>query len=158
MTWAKLGAQLRALRIQIGLTQQEVAEKARLSNTFISHMEKGIRNPTLDALNAVCGALGARLTIDVQPQDEHIPAINLDGLGEREQALAAQAVEALRSLREGEQKRLGVRQLERWVEDFGHVEQAQEEAAAPAARPRRGEKEEAVVIVPSSAARPAARR
>lgn len=46
----RLGATLRSLRRQQGLTQEEVAERAGFTSKYISEIERGHRNPPIDTL------------------------------------------------------------------------------------------------------------
>ena len=52
-----LGARLRARRMALGLTLAQVAEESGLSLPYVSNLERGLGNPTLDALRSVAGAL-----------------------------------------------------------------------------------------------------
>ncbi|MFP1813907.1 helix-turn-helix domain-containing protein [Lonsdalea quercina] len=45
-----LGQRVKALRLQAGLSQEAFAEKCGLDRTYISGIERGIRNPTLEVL------------------------------------------------------------------------------------------------------------
>ena len=54
---AGLGSRIRARRTALGLTLAEVAERADLSLPYVSNLERGRGNPTLDALRSVAGAL-----------------------------------------------------------------------------------------------------
>ena len=54
---AGLGSRIRARRTALGLTLAEVAERANLSLPYVSNLERGRGNPTLDALRSVAGAL-----------------------------------------------------------------------------------------------------
>ncbi len=61
MTIAKaFGKTLKKLRIQRGFSQLELATLARLDRTFISLLERGERQPTLQTLFAVSKALSVR--------------------------------------------------------------------------------------------------
>jgi transcriptional regulator with XRE-family HTH domain len=42
---SKLGQNVRRLRDALGLTQEELAEEADLDQTYISGIERGLRNP-----------------------------------------------------------------------------------------------------------------
>lgn len=57
-----LGARLRARRTGLGLTLAEVAERADLSIPYVSNLERGRGNPTIDALRAVAAALEASVS------------------------------------------------------------------------------------------------
>ncbi len=52
-----LGDRIRARRVALGLTLAAVAERAGLSLPYVSNLERGRGNPTLDALTAIAGAL-----------------------------------------------------------------------------------------------------
>lgn len=52
-----LGSRIRARRTALGLTLAEVAERAGLSLPYVSNLERGRGNPTLDALRSVAAAL-----------------------------------------------------------------------------------------------------
>ena len=52
------GAQLRALRQQRGWSQEALAERANLHRTYVSSVELGQRNISLDNIHAVADALG----------------------------------------------------------------------------------------------------
>lgn len=52
-----LGARLRARRTALGLTLAQVAEEAELSLPYVSNLERGRGNPTLDALRSLARAL-----------------------------------------------------------------------------------------------------
>jgi transcriptional regulator with XRE-family HTH domain len=53
-----LGARLRARRTRAGLQLAELAERAGVSQAYLSDMERGRKLPTLPALDAVATALG----------------------------------------------------------------------------------------------------
>jgi transcriptional regulator with XRE-family HTH domain len=56
-----IGQRLRARRVELGLTLAEVAEKAGLSLPYVSNLERGRGNPTLEALGALARALDTPL-------------------------------------------------------------------------------------------------
>ncbi|MCY3961081.1 MAG: helix-turn-helix transcriptional regulator [bacterium] len=56
-----LGARLRARRTALGLTLAQVAEEAELSLPYVSNLERGRGNPTLDALRSLARALDQSL-------------------------------------------------------------------------------------------------
>ena len=55
---AAIGAKLRALREKLGMSQEEVAERAGVDRTYISILERGLKSPTLDTMEKICAALG----------------------------------------------------------------------------------------------------
>jgi ribosome-binding protein aMBF1 (putative translation factor) len=56
-----LGQTIRARREALGLTQEQLAEKAGLHWTFISGVERGIRNISILKLHRIATSLGVRL-------------------------------------------------------------------------------------------------
>ena len=59
----KLVIKLRELRHEIGLTQKELAEKAKLPRTTVVKVESGKRNATLETLMHMAQAMGKDLVI-----------------------------------------------------------------------------------------------
>lgn len=56
------GARIRARREELGLSQEAVAEKAGLHWTFVSGVERGVRNPGLNTIGRLAEALGWTLS------------------------------------------------------------------------------------------------
>lgn len=56
-----LGAVLRARRAAAGLSLRDLSERARVSNAYLSQVERGVHEPSLSVLQAVAGALGVPL-------------------------------------------------------------------------------------------------
>lgn len=52
------GAHIRSLRLSLGLSQEEVADRAGVHVTYLSGIERGKRNPSLKNIRKVAGALG----------------------------------------------------------------------------------------------------
>ncbi|MER7845698.1 helix-turn-helix transcriptional regulator [Kitasatospora sp. NPDC096077] len=59
------GAQLRRLRKAAGLTQIELGERTQLSDSQISNLERGTRNPTLDWVRSADKALDTGGTLEL---------------------------------------------------------------------------------------------
>lgn len=57
-----LGDNLREYRKQVGLTQEQLAEKTSLSVVFISLLENGHRTASLDSLLSIAKALRVELS------------------------------------------------------------------------------------------------
>lgn len=55
-------AEFRRLRLELGLSHEEVAKRAELSRSHISHIESGKRRPTLQVCLQVAGALNVPLS------------------------------------------------------------------------------------------------
>ena len=56
-----LGQTIRVRRETLGLTQEQLAERAGLHWTFISGVERGIRNISIMKLHRIAISLGVRL-------------------------------------------------------------------------------------------------
>lgn len=52
-----LGLRLRELRIQRALSQESLADRAKLHRTYVGSVERGERNISLDAIYALARAL-----------------------------------------------------------------------------------------------------
>lgn len=63
MTPSDIGGTLRAARRRLGLTQQEVADLAGLSDRTVRDLEKGSTSPSLGAVFAVARVLGLRVEV-----------------------------------------------------------------------------------------------
>ena len=61
-TLTALGEKLRAYREKQQLTQEALAEKADLDPTYISGIERGVRNPSVISLARVANGLGISLS------------------------------------------------------------------------------------------------
>jgi transcriptional regulator with XRE-family HTH domain len=54
---AQFGRAVRKRRIALGLSQEELAERADLHRTYISDIERGSRNVSLENIKRIAGAL-----------------------------------------------------------------------------------------------------
>lgn len=54
----EIGKKIKALRLEKGMKQLELAKKAGISNTFLSDIEIGRTNPSLKTLEKIANALG----------------------------------------------------------------------------------------------------
>jgi transcriptional regulator with XRE-family HTH domain len=68
------GATVRALRKERGLTQEALAELCKRHPVYISELERGIKNPSLDSILRLCRALriapGTLMDLTFQPADQ----------------------------------------------------------------------------------------
>ncbi len=55
-----LGAFIRDQREKSAMSLRKLAEKAEISNPYLSQIERGLRRPSADILAAIAGALGLR--------------------------------------------------------------------------------------------------
>lgn len=56
------GGNVRTLRVQLGITQEKLAESSGLHPTYISGIERGIRNPTLLSIVNLADALDVNIS------------------------------------------------------------------------------------------------
>lgn len=59
----KIGKAIKDLRKQRGLTQVEFSEMCDLSQSYLSHIEKETKEPTLTVLKQISGALSIPLPV-----------------------------------------------------------------------------------------------
>lgn len=65
------GQAVRAFRLKKGLSQEELAAAAGLDRTYISGLERGVRNPALTTQEKVAKALGTTLRALMLAAEEH---------------------------------------------------------------------------------------
>ena len=58
----RLGQKVKKLRKNKGFTQEQLADKIRLSATYIGFIEQGQRNPSIKTADKIARALGVRLS------------------------------------------------------------------------------------------------
>ena len=68
----KIGNKIRRLRLQRGLTQEELANRCELSKSFISLLERDLTSPSLDTLSDLLETLGSDLPTFFREQDEKL--------------------------------------------------------------------------------------
>jgi len=101
-----VGERLRAIRKQKGLTQAQVAEKARLNDKYYSEVERGIRNITLVNLQKIAKALGVplreifRFSVERQssPEEQEVVAIMIHLLSRTSDAQKQALINILKGL------------------------------------------------------------
>ena len=54
----RVGLNLQRLRREAGLSQEELADRSRVHQTYLSGVERGVRNPTVTVLQKIAVALG----------------------------------------------------------------------------------------------------
>lgn len=77
-----VGQSLKAIRIAKKLSQAELALLAEVDRTFVSHIERGMTNPSVLSLDSLCYALGISLSVLFGPVTEAFPS---SGRGEQVQ-------------------------------------------------------------------------
>ena len=56
-----LGALIRAQRVTEGLTLRELAERTKVSNAYLSQIERGLHEPSISVIGAIAAALDVSL-------------------------------------------------------------------------------------------------
>ncbi len=56
------GDRIRELRLAVGMTQEDLAERCGLFRTYMSRIETGKANPTLTMIHALADSLGVSVT------------------------------------------------------------------------------------------------
>ncbi len=54
---------MRTRRIALGLSQEELGHQAKLDRTYVSGVERGVRNPSLTALVKLAEGLGISVSV-----------------------------------------------------------------------------------------------
>jgi transcriptional regulator with XRE-family HTH domain len=62
-----VGSAVRAARRRAGVSQAELAKRAKTSQPSIARLEKGQVSPTVISLDRIARALGSELIIDFEP-------------------------------------------------------------------------------------------
>lgn len=62
-----VGSAVRAARLRSGVSQAELARRAKTSQPSIARLEKGQVSPTVISLDRIARALGTELIIDFEP-------------------------------------------------------------------------------------------
>lgn len=57
----KFGKRVRKARLELDLSQEELAHEADSNRTYISDMERGRRNPSIEVVERIAGALGVSM-------------------------------------------------------------------------------------------------
>lgn len=77
-----LGQRVGTIRRALGLTQEELAERAGIGGSYLARIEGGTRHPTLTVLAAIASSLGTSVATLVEVSDANA----LDGNGKRMEA------------------------------------------------------------------------
>lgn len=57
----RVGLNVKRLREAQGISQEDLADRAGVHRTYVSGVERGVRNPTITVLEKIAGALGEPL-------------------------------------------------------------------------------------------------
>ncbi|HHT19854.1 MAG TPA: cupin domain-containing protein [Tissierellia bacterium] len=69
-----LGEKVRNLRLMMGLTQEELAERSNLTKGFISQLENSMTSPSVDTMEGIVAALGSTMS-DFFKEDQTKPVV-----------------------------------------------------------------------------------
>ncbi|XID92298.1 helix-turn-helix domain-containing protein [Paenibacillaceae bacterium WGS1546] len=100
-----IGARVRSIRKAKGLTQEQLAELASTSHSYIGDLERGERNVTLQSLQKISDALGVSFFelfqygefAEIQKKNSTIWKI-IELLGDKEDADVKKALDILKAL------------------------------------------------------------
>lgn len=73
-----LGKRIREIREKIGVTQEKVAFKAKISPGFLSHVERGTKKASLETMKRIADALGVPVQNLFYPPKEPIAYLESD--------------------------------------------------------------------------------
>ena len=57
----QIGERVQRLRKEKGLTQEQLADKVRVSSTYIGFIEQGQRNPSINTADKIARVLGVKV-------------------------------------------------------------------------------------------------
>jgi transcriptional regulator with XRE-family HTH domain len=111
MTVESLGAYLREQRVGAELSLRQLAEQAGVSNPYLSQIERGLRRPSAEVLQALAKAL--RISAEqvyvqagiLNPDDDQVRSVELailgdPGLTERQKQALLEVYESFRAVTE----------------------------------------------------------
>jgi len=111
MTVESLGTYLREQRVAAELSLRQLAEQAGVSNPYLSQIERGLRRPSAEVLQALAKAL--RISAEqvyvqagiLNPDDDQVRSVELailgdPGLSERQKQALLEVYEAFRAVHE----------------------------------------------------------
>jgi transcriptional regulator with XRE-family HTH domain len=70
-----LGEQIRKARKAAGLTQEQLAFKAKVARNYVSLVELDQHSPTVTKLLAIARALGTKASVMIAAVEEEIPTV-----------------------------------------------------------------------------------
>ena len=69
---ALVGRNVRRYRVAAGLTQEELAHRAGFDRTYLSDIERGIRNPTISLLQDIAMVVGVHVAMFLLEEHEQV--------------------------------------------------------------------------------------
>lgn len=106
------GDRLKGIRLEKGMTQRDVRDRTSISDVYISGVEKGKRNPTLEKLCLLAYAYGYRIVILIEA-DKDIELVTKNVMELRQQELdEGKYIQVLTDIRKEIDEVLGPRDKE----------------------------------------------
>lgn len=79
-----LGAKIRQMRNQLGLTQEELADRCELTKGYISQLENDLNSPSIATLTDILAALGSNLSEFFREEEEEKVVFSKDEFIEKD--------------------------------------------------------------------------
>lgn len=89
MNKTKIGKRIKAAREKVGLSQEQLAEKANVSSGTISMIERGVRAPSIEVLVSIVNILDTTADLILRDVLKKGYAIEESELGEKIKGLSA---------------------------------------------------------------------
>ncbi len=80
----ELGKKIKDMRNQLGLTQEELADRCELTKGYISQLENDLNSPSIATLTDILAALGSNLSEFFQEEKEEKVVFNKDEFIEKD--------------------------------------------------------------------------
>lgn len=102
------GSRVRELRTERGLSQEQVALAAGITPAYLGQVERGQKNPTVQTIERVCGAMSVPLSIFFSGAETALPVSDdidrqimgqLSTMTTEERTLVLQVVKSMAQLR-----------------------------------------------------------
>lgn len=87
MNRKEIGRKIEKLRKERNMSQYQLAMDAGLSTSYIPDLEKGLKCPTVETLDAICYALRVTLSEFFSQSNENISPNKLELLSEKQKKL-----------------------------------------------------------------------
>ena len=78
-----IGAKIKQLRNQKGLTQEELADRCELTKGYISQLENNLNSPSIATLGDILAALGSNLSAFFKEEAEEKPVFKKEEFCEK---------------------------------------------------------------------------
>lgn len=72
-----LGRKIKELRVRLGITQEELADRCHIFRTYLSRIESGRANPTLTALHVLADGLEVSVLELLSPPEENLERVRV---------------------------------------------------------------------------------